>query len=69
MFRYEKTLEYPINVKKKDIKMAKYLITQFGGPIFKWDLQENRKVKLWGIVSFLELEKKEDTFTVLCIKK
>lgn len=32
MFRYEKTLEYPINVKKKDIKMAKYLITQFGGP-------------------------------------
>ncbi len=32
MFRYEKTLEYPINVKKKDIKMTKYLITQFGGP-------------------------------------
>jgi spore coat protein JC len=32
MFKYEKTLEYPVNVRKKDIKMAKYLITQFGGP-------------------------------------
>ena len=32
MFKYEKTLEYPVNVKKKDIKMAKLLITQFGGP-------------------------------------
>ena len=32
MFKYEKMLEYPINVRKKDIKMAKQLITQFGGP-------------------------------------
>ena len=32
MFKYEKMLEYPINVKKKDLKMAKLLITQFGGP-------------------------------------
>ncbi len=32
MFKYEKTLEYPVNVKKKDIKMAKLLITQYGGP-------------------------------------
>src|SRR5574344_2394197 len=32
MFKYEKILEYPVNVKKKDIKMAKFLITQFGGP-------------------------------------
>lgn len=32
MFKYEKTLEYPINIKKKDIKMAKLLVTQFGGP-------------------------------------
>ena len=32
MFKYEKMLEYPINVKKKDLKMAKQLITQFGGP-------------------------------------
>ena len=32
MFKYEKLLEYPINIKKKDLKMAKLLITQFGGP-------------------------------------
>ena len=32
MFKYEKILEYPINVKKKDLKMAKLLVTQFGGP-------------------------------------
>ena len=32
MFKYEKMLEYPVNVKKKDLKMAKLLITQFGGP-------------------------------------
>lgn len=31
MFKYEKTLEYPINVKSKDLKFAKQLITQFGG--------------------------------------
>ena len=32
MFKYEKMLEYPVNVKKKDLKIAKQLITQFGGP-------------------------------------
>ena len=31
MFKYEKKLNYPVNLKKKDLKMAKYLITQFGG--------------------------------------
>ena len=32
MFKYEKMLEYPVNVKKKDLKMAKLLVAQFGGP-------------------------------------
>lgn len=31
MFKYEKMLEYPINIKKKDIKMAKNLLAQLGG--------------------------------------
>ena len=31
MFQYQKKLQYPINIKKKDLRMAKYLITQFGG--------------------------------------
>ena len=29
---YEKKLQYPAKVSKKDPKMAKYLITQYGGP-------------------------------------
>lgn len=31
MWKYVKTLEYPINIKKKDLRMAKYLVTQYGG--------------------------------------
>lgn len=31
MFKYVKHTNYPINIKKKDLRMAKYLITQFGG--------------------------------------
>ncbi len=31
MWKYEKTLEYPINIKKKDLEMARYLVTQYGG--------------------------------------
>ena len=32
MLKYQKMLPYPINVRKKDIKMAKNIITQLGGP-------------------------------------
>ena len=32
MWMYEKRLEYPVNIKKKNLKFAKVLITQFGGP-------------------------------------
>jgi len=31
MFKYVKHLNYPVNIKKKDLRMAKYLLTQFGG--------------------------------------
>lgn len=31
MFAYEKRLQYPINIKTKDLKMAKLLVTQYGG--------------------------------------
>ena len=31
MWKYEKALQYPINIKKKDLRMAKLLITQYGG--------------------------------------
>ncbi len=31
MWKYEKMTQYPINIKKKDLNMAKYLVTQYGG--------------------------------------
>ncbi len=31
MFKYSKMLPYPVDIKKKDLKMAKYIITQLGG--------------------------------------
>lgn len=31
MFKYEKKLPYPVNIRKKNLKMAKYILTQFGG--------------------------------------
>ena len=32
MFKYEKKLAYPVTIKRKDPKMAKYILTQYGGP-------------------------------------
>ncbi len=32
MWIYEKRLQYPVRVSKKDVGMAKFLITQYGGP-------------------------------------
>lgn len=32
MYSYIKHTNFPISINKKDLKMAKYLITQFGGP-------------------------------------
>ena len=32
MLKYVKKLEYPINIKNKDLKMAKTLLAQLGGP-------------------------------------
>ncbi|MDD5980348.1 MAG: manganese catalase family protein [bacterium] len=31
MFRYQKILSYPVDIKKKNLKMAKVLVTQYGG--------------------------------------
>lgn len=32
MWIYEKMLQYPVNIKKKDARLAKVIISQFGGP-------------------------------------
>lgn len=31
MWKYEKKLQFPVNIKKKNVEMAKYIITQNGG--------------------------------------
>lgn len=31
MYKYEKHLAFPVNIRKKDLKMAKYIITALGG--------------------------------------
>lgn len=32
MWVYEKKLEYPVNIRRRDLKMAKALMAQYGGP-------------------------------------
>ena len=32
MWGYEKKLQYPINIKNPDPQMAKFIISQYGGP-------------------------------------
>ena len=32
MFKYFKKLNYPIHLNKTDVRMAKYIISQLGGP-------------------------------------
>ena len=58
MFKYEKMLEYPINIKKKDLKMAKLLADQLGGPKYKRDLHTKGEGEIC-IVSFLKLNKRK----------
>ena len=37
MWKYIKKLEYPVNIQKKDLKMAKNLLAQYGGAYAIWD--------------------------------
>ena len=32
MWQYQKKLQYPINIKKPDAKLAQLIISQYGGP-------------------------------------
>ena len=32
MWKYEKKLQYPVNIKKPDARMAQVIISQLGGP-------------------------------------
>ena len=32
MWKYEKNLQYPVNIKKRDPRLANLIVTQYGGP-------------------------------------
>ena len=32
MWQYEKRLQFPVNIKNKDLRLAKCIVTQYGGP-------------------------------------
>ena len=32
MWKYDKKLQYPVNITSPDLKMAKNILSQFGGP-------------------------------------
>ena len=32
MWKYEKRLQYPVNIRKRNLKLAKCILTQYGGP-------------------------------------
>lgn len=45
MWAYEKRLQYPVNIKNKDLRMAKLLTTQYGGTYCKRDTSYNISLK------------------------
>ncbi len=47
MFDYEKRLQYPIKIKNPDPAMAKFIISQYGGP--------HGEIKGASAVSFTEI--------------
>lgn len=71
MWKYVKTLEYPINIKKKDLRMAKYLITQYGGTYYNRDFKGGEVMNNYCInlkkrknKPYCRLMNKEITFTI-----
>lgn len=32
MWQYQKSLQYPVNIKNTDPKLAQYIVAQYGGP-------------------------------------
>lgn len=49
MWKYVKSLEYPINIKKKDLRMAKFLVTQYGGTFHNRDFKEGEVMNYYCI--------------------
>lgn len=49
MFKYVKSLQYPINIKKKNLKMARCILTQYGGANCKRDFRKDEVMNSYCI--------------------
>lgn len=71
MWKYVKSLEYPVNIKKKDLRMAKYLVTQYGGSYINRDFRKEEVMNNYCInlkkrknKPYCKLLNKEITFSL-----
>ena len=71
MWKYVKSLEYPVNIKKKDLRMAKYLVTQYGGSYINRDFRKDEVMNNYCInlkkkknKPYCKLLNKEITFSL-----
>lgn len=50
MFVYEKKLQYPVNIKQPNPKLAKLIITQYGGAYFcmLYFIRKANKIRICG---------------------
>ena len=64
MWKYEKKLQYPVNIKNKDLNMAKCILTQYGGPYSNWDNWRNGLCEMDVFTLKLGVKRGKNTFTV-----
>lgn len=43
MWNYEKRLQYPVNIKTPNAKLAQFIMSQYGGPNCKNDISALKK--------------------------
>ena len=46
MFVYEKKLQYPVKIRNTNPKLAKLIITQYGGPYCRIEILFRQRIKL-----------------------
>lgn len=63
MFVYEKKLQYPVRITTPNPKLAKAIITQYGGPYRKRTLVFRTQPIPWKYQSRMEKEQKTFPFT------
>ena len=44
MWVYEKALQFNVDIKNKDARMAKHIIAQYGGPFCIWRMCDKKSV-------------------------